>query len=147
MAVPVLWLVLALIWGGWHIVHDFPILGFGFGWMAFMLVVGAAKAGALVALVTFLPTLAVTTRRLHDTGRSGWWQALWYFAPAPLWLLLLYVLAYQFAEAWGGADPSPAPLFIIGGLSLAVNAAMGVWALVLLARPGDPFQNSYGKPQ
>jgi uncharacterized membrane protein YhaH (DUF805 family) len=23
--------------------------------------------------VTFLPSLAVSFRRLHDTGRSGWW--------------------------------------------------------------------------
>src|SRR5215207_4027758 len=27
----------------------------------------------LFGLATFLPGLAVTVRRLHDTGRSGWW--------------------------------------------------------------------------
>jgi uncharacterized membrane protein YhaH (DUF805 family) len=27
----------------------------------------------LFALVIILPSLAVTVRRLHDTGRSGWW--------------------------------------------------------------------------
>ncbi|MGY0231711.1 DUF805 domain-containing protein [Longispora urticae] len=27
-------------------------------------------------LPTFLPALAVTVRRLHDTGRSGWWVLL-----------------------------------------------------------------------
>jgi uncharacterized membrane protein YhaH (DUF805 family) len=27
-------------------------------------------------LATTLPAIAVTTRRLHDTGRSGWWQLL-----------------------------------------------------------------------
>jgi len=27
----------------------------------------------IVALALFLPSLAVTVRRLHDTGRSGWW--------------------------------------------------------------------------
>ena len=27
----------------------------------------------LYALVTFIPGLAVTVRRLHDSGRSGWW--------------------------------------------------------------------------
>ncbi len=30
-------------------------------------------AGLLFALAAFLPTLAVTVRRLHDTGRTGWW--------------------------------------------------------------------------
>ncbi|MEJ8641492.1 DUF805 domain-containing protein [Streptomyces sp. MS1.HAVA.3] len=28
---------------------------------------------ALYFLGTFLPNLAVTVRRLHDTGKSGWW--------------------------------------------------------------------------
>ncbi|WP_071394332.1 DUF805 domain-containing protein [Bacillus tuaregi] len=27
----------------------------------------------LYGLVIFLPSLAVSVRRLHDTGRSGWW--------------------------------------------------------------------------
>lgn len=27
-------------------------------------------------LITFLPGLAVGARRLHDIGRSGWWQLL-----------------------------------------------------------------------
>ncbi|MFI9117136.1 DUF805 domain-containing protein [Streptomyces venezuelae] len=27
----------------------------------------------IYSLAIFLPSLAVTVRRLHDTGRSGWW--------------------------------------------------------------------------
>ena len=30
----------------------------------------------LFSLATFLPSIAVTARRLHDIGRSGWWQLL-----------------------------------------------------------------------
>jgi uncharacterized membrane protein YhaH (DUF805 family) len=30
----------------------------------------------LVALGLLLPSLAVGTRRLHDTGKSGWWQLI-----------------------------------------------------------------------
>ena len=30
----------------------------------------------IASLVFFLPLLAAATRRLHDTGRSGWWQLL-----------------------------------------------------------------------
>ncbi len=29
--------------------------------------------GLLYSLAVLLPTLAVSVRRLHDTGRSGWW--------------------------------------------------------------------------
>ncbi len=28
---------------------------------------------AIVVLALFIPSLAVAVRRLHDTGRSGWW--------------------------------------------------------------------------
>lgn len=30
----------------------------------------------IFALATLLPCLAVGARRLHDTGKSGWWQLL-----------------------------------------------------------------------
>ncbi len=32
--------------------------------------------GLVVALVLLIPSLAVLFRRLHDTGRSGWWWLL-----------------------------------------------------------------------
>ncbi len=32
--------------------------------------------GNLTGLVFLLPSIAVTTRRLHDIGRSGWWQLI-----------------------------------------------------------------------
>lgn len=32
--------------------------------------------GNLWSLAMILPTIAAATRRLHDTGRSGWWQLL-----------------------------------------------------------------------
>lgn len=28
------------------------------------------------ALAVFLPSISAATRRLHDTGRSGWWQLI-----------------------------------------------------------------------
>jgi uncharacterized membrane protein YhaH (DUF805 family) len=34
---------------------------------------GLGILGGLYALAVFLPSLAVSVRRLHDTGRSGWW--------------------------------------------------------------------------
>ena len=40
--------------------------------------------------VTLLPSLSVMTRRLHDTGKSGWWCIL---CVTPLILLLIFFLA------------------------------------------------------
>ncbi len=31
----------------------------------------------IIDLIFLLPDLAAATRRLHDTGRSGWWQLLY----------------------------------------------------------------------
>jgi len=43
----------------------------------------------LIILATLLPELAVTTRRLHDVNRSGWWQLLW-LVPILGWIPLIY---------------------------------------------------------
>jgi uncharacterized membrane protein YhaH (DUF805 family) len=43
---------------------------------------------ASFSLATFLPSIAVTARRLHDSDRSGWWQLL-YFLPVIGWIILI----------------------------------------------------------
>ena len=37
---------------------------------------GVGVTSTIFALVVLLPTIAVTFRRLHDVGRSGWWWLL-----------------------------------------------------------------------
>ena len=34
---------------------------------------GMGLLGGLLTLVLLIPSIAVSVRRLHDTGRSGWW--------------------------------------------------------------------------
>ena len=48
---------------------------------------GAMLNGAY-SLAAFLPSLAVSIRRLHDTDRSGWWYLL-AFLPIVGWIVLL----------------------------------------------------------
>ena len=54
------------------------------------------EVGVLVLLyrpVMAVPTLAVTVRRLHDAGKSGWWCVLWVLPlPAVGWLYLIPLL-------------------------------------------------------
>ncbi len=51
----------------------------------------------LFALGTLLPSLAAASRRLHDTGRSGWWQLIG-FIPLIGWIILIVFLAQESAE-------------------------------------------------
>jgi len=50
---------------------------------------------ALFALATFVPSLAVGVRRLHDTNRSGWWLLIGY-GPLILGLVLMATGMLQF---------------------------------------------------
>lgn len=65
--------------------------------------VGAAMGDAgevlanLVTLVFFIPTIAAGSRRLHDIGRSGWWQ-----------LLMLTVIGVIVLIVWWATDSEKA---------------------------------------
>jgi uncharacterized membrane protein YhaH (DUF805 family) len=37
-------------------------------------VIGLDTISAIVSLALLVPSLSIAARRLHDTGRSGWWQ-------------------------------------------------------------------------
>ncbi len=39
-------------------------------------VIGTTLIALLYSLALLLPSIAAATRRLHDTGRSGWWQLI-----------------------------------------------------------------------
>ncbi len=97
------WLVYALL--------IFAFIGSGFsldqaigagdqGWLVLVPAVFSG-AGWLIGvwwLITLLPSIAVTVRRLHDRDHSGWWLLVaWITGPIPLinmltWLGLLIVL-------------------------------------------------------
>ena len=46
----------------------------------------------IVSLAFFVPYIAAGSRRLHDIGKSGWWQLLW-IIPIIGWILLVIWLA------------------------------------------------------
>jgi uncharacterized membrane protein YhaH (DUF805 family) len=59
-------------------------------WLAIIFVLG-----------TLLPQLAAATRRLHDTGRSGWWQLIG-IIPLIGWIVLIVFLCEKSGPA---SDP------------------------------------------
>jgi uncharacterized membrane protein YhaH (DUF805 family) len=61
--------------------------------------------GLIYILAVFLPSLGVGVRRLHDTGRSGWWMLL---APIPLvGIVLIVFLAIEGVRGPNAYGPDP----------------------------------------
>jgi uncharacterized membrane protein YhaH (DUF805 family) len=58
-------------------------------------------------LVTFIPSLAVLVRRLHDTGRSGFWFFITLIPIVGLiWLIVLLCQRSQEGDNEYGANPN-----------------------------------------
>ena len=53
------------------------------------LTVGGGWIATITGIVFFIPTLAVSIRRLHDTSKSGWWILIG-LIPLIGWLILLW---------------------------------------------------------
>lgn len=64
----------------------------------------------LYALAVFIPSLAVLVRRLHDSGKSGWWVLI-AFVPllGAVVLLIFAVLPSDSAENEFGPHPALSP--------------------------------------
>lgn len=70
-------------------------------WFAFAVAFGCAilsvlapVAYAIFAIGTLVPSIAVATRRLHDTNRSGWWQLI-VLVPIVGFVVLIVFLAQE----------------------------------------------------
>ncbi|MEU3462807.1 DUF805 domain-containing protein [Streptomyces sp. NPDC006733] len=73
-------------------------------------VVGSRPWIALAYLVpTFLPSLGVTVRRLHDTGRRGWWVFL-FLVPLVGLLFMLVILSGDSEQETNAYGPDPKAL-------------------------------------
>lgn len=69
---------------------------------------GTVVLGVLVMIYilgVLLPTLAVTCRRLHDAGLSGWWQLLGIIPLGGLAVFIMTVLPGNPGENRYGPDP------------------------------------------
>ena len=103
-------------------------------------------------LATLIPLLAAGWRRMHDTGRPGWFVLLPMLAAVGgLFFLLVGIGGFGLAERAGADRGILAQLAaILGGTGmLALVIAQIVLSLLLLwwlTRPSEPAANAYGPP-
>jgi uncharacterized membrane protein YhaH (DUF805 family) len=87
---------------------------------------GTGVINGIWSLVVLIPSLALTARRLHDTGRSGWYQLM-------PWSALLLIIPMIVLDTGVGAG--------VGGVLYLVLAIV---LLVWLCQRGDSQPNRFG---
>ena len=115
----------------------------------------------IFTLAVLLPNLAVTVRRLHDIGKSGWWLLVWIVLGLGPWLILaglvigavygsLYIasLASGPVDLFAGLLTRFALIWILAILGLIfailVSLVIAIWEIIWLARQGETGPNRYG---
>ncbi len=118
---------------------------------------GADVLTTILALAILLPSLAVTARRLHDIGRSGWWIlecflfALLGLFPIAFSGILLLVLSLNDIKCLGFfRELIDCWILVILGAALSVLVssllwpALIVWWVILMVKQGQRGPNRHG---
>lgn len=98
----------------WYFVLFHTILLFALGFLdaalGTMAADGTGLLSSLYALAVLIPGIAVSVRRLHDIGRSGWWLLI-VFIPiiGAIVLLVFHVLDSEPGENRFGPNPKLEP--------------------------------------
>lgn len=112
--------------------------------------IGSQPISTLFSLLIFLPVMAAGWRRLHDTGRPGWYLLLPMGTALFITLgLVLGILAFGASVNSAGDPGSPdasVAILGLGGLffALVVQLVLGILMIWWLSRPTQEEENRYG---
>ena len=97
-------------------------------------------------IALFIPYLAVTARRLHDTNRSGWWQLLTIITGLIMsGLVITFVYLLCFCAIWGiDIFKEEDPLSILLFVSIICHIAAEILLLVWYCRDSQQGVNRFG---
>lgn len=101
--------------------------------------------GWLLGLAVLIPSLSVTSRRLHDISRTGWWQLVMFLGSMVTWgafaIALIFGLIVKFD---GGLEGNSDLLLLIALVGLVAGLALTAWWIRWLVRQGETGPNQYG---
>jgi len=113
--------------------------------------------GNLVGLAVFLPGLAVHVRRMHDTGRSGWWVGAFYGSIGVVIVSVVVLIvdaALDFevfsngtfaSDDFFGDNVSAGSVALVGIATLAALALL-IINIVFLCQRSNANENRFGPP-
>lgn len=104
-------LVLGTLFGGAAVLQDadraldMGVAGLGIGFLIGYVIL------LIFGLATLIPSIAVSVRRLHDSGHSGWWYLICFVPYVGSLVLLIFMLleGQPGDNKYGPAPDSPAP--------------------------------------
>jgi len=68
-------------------------------------VLGLDIISAIVGLGLLIPSLSIGARRLHDTGRSGWWQLIYLVPLIGLIVMIIFLVQDSHDDNDYGINP------------------------------------------
>ena len=107
---------------------------------------------SIFGLAILLPNLAVTARRLHDTGKSGWWQLVWVvvailaIVPAIMGVIAGLAGFFSGGQGWDNWWSNLSWIPIVVGVLVTFLIWLGIfiWWLVWMVKQGQSGSNHYG---
>ena len=124
-------------------------------WIGWLMLLGAhvvagwiPLVGQVIGLIAVFAWVCLCTKRLHDMGRSGWWQLL------PILLGPVLIIGSALSIGIGAilgeiTNTDWAALAGVGGLLVSVAIAfiaVAAFTLWVGVAEGQPGENRYGEP-
>lgn len=123
----------------WYFYLFYILVAFGLSFLSIWIPV-AKYLYILFGLGVFLPYTAVTVRRLHDIGKSGW-ILLIFMVVIFLISMLMFLIIDIIAPTIEGSSMT---VFIVYSIFVLIVLALAIWLIVWLCRDSQPGENKWG---
>jgi uncharacterized membrane protein YhaH (DUF805 family) len=123
----------------WYFYLFYILVASGLSFLSLMIPI-AKYLYILFGLGVFLPYTAVTVRRLHDIGKSGWILLIFMVAT-----LLISMMVFLFIDIIVPTNEgSSMTVFIVYSLFVFIVFALAIWLIVCLCKDSQPGENKWG---